>query len=110
MHLDTTGSKVGTSLGPTQGRPPPTKEPFRAGRNTAGGVSWHKAQKAHRRLHDPGNGAGQGRDVSRRILGAEGPEKSAGAEGGGEEWSFQVFKAFRPSSVHRTHCTARIKV
>ena len=23
MHLDTTGSKVGTSLGPTQGRPPP---------------------------------------------------------------------------------------
>ena len=104
MHLDTTGSKVGTSLGPTQGRPPQQRNPSELEEHCRG-VSWHKTQKAHRRLHDPGNGAGRGRDVSRRILGAEGPEKSAGA-GGSEEWCFQVFKAFRPS-VHRTHCTAR---
>lgn len=59
MCLDPTGSEVGTSLGPTQGRPPPhNKGTLQSWKEHCRGVSWHKT-KAHRRLHDPGNGAGR---------------------------------------------------
>lgn len=58
----------------------------------------------------PGMGRGRGGMSHAGSWGLRDQRNQLGRRGRGEEWSFQVFKAFRPSSVHRTHCTARIKV
>ena len=101
-HLDPAGSEVGTIRGQTQGRPPQQRNSSElegtllAQRGRGGGRSAGTKQKP------TGGSMAPGRGVSH--AGSQGLRDQRNQPGWG---CFQVFKAFRPFSVHRTHCTAR---
>ena len=96
-RLDPTGSEVGTSWGPTQGRPPQQRNSSELEGTLLGGWGQLAQNESPQEAPWPWEGG-----VSH--AGSQGLRDQRNQPGWG---CFQVFKVFRPSSVHRTHCTAR---